>query len=82
MPPPHHSTTPREGEGAGPLFALLLSQAESEKVAQAIAVDSKAKHPAVLNIGECSSYALSKFTGEPLLFIGEEFAKTDVAQVI
>jgi ribonuclease VapC len=45
-------------------------------------VDSKAKHPAVLNIGECSSYALSKFTGEPLLFIGEEFAKTDVAQVI
>jgi len=72
----------REGEGAGPLLALLLSQAASEKVARAIAVDSKGKHPAGLNIGDCSSYALSKFTGEPLLFIGENFAKTDVGQVI
>ena len=35
-------------------------------------------HPAGLNIGDCCSYALSKYLGEPLLFKGSDFAQTDV----
>lgn len=35
-------------------------------------------HPARLNIGDCASYALAKFSGEPLLFAGEDFIRTDV----
>jgi ribonuclease VapC len=39
----------------------------------------KGRHPASLNFGDCFSYALAKSTGEPLLFKGLDFAKTDVA---
>lgn len=34
---------------------------------------------AALNFGDCFAYALSKATGEPLLFKGKDFTKTDVA---
>ena len=35
-------------------------------------------HPAKLNFGDCFSYALAKFKGEPLLFKGRDFSHTDV----
>ena len=35
-------------------------------------------HPAGLNFGDCFAYALAKATGEPLLFKGEDFARTDI----
>ena len=36
------------------------------------------KGAAGLNYGDCFSYALAKSTGEPLLFKGKDFAKTDL----
>jgi ribonuclease VapC len=38
----------------------------------------KGRHPASLNFGDCFAYALAKLTGEPLLFKGEDFKKTDI----
>jgi len=38
----------------------------------------KGRHPAALNFGDCFAYSLAKVTGEPLLFKGEDFRKTDV----
>ncbi len=38
----------------------------------------KGRHPAGLNFGDCLSYALAKATGEPLLFKGDDFSRTDV----
>jgi ribonuclease VapC len=35
-------------------------------------------HPARLNFGDCFSYALAKSKGEPLLFKGQDFSRTDV----
>lgn len=35
-------------------------------------------HKANLNFGDCLAYALAKETGEPLLFIGNDFGHTDV----
>jgi|SRR5665213_969567 len=35
-------------------------------------------HRAGLNIGDCFAYALSKHSGEPLLFKGNDFAQTDI----
>jgi len=35
-------------------------------------------HPAKLNLGDCFAYALAKATGESLLFIGADFAHTDI----
>ena len=34
--------------------------------------------PAALNFGDCFAYALAKATGESLLFIGADFAHTDI----
>ena len=38
----------------------------------------KGRHPAALNFGDCFAYALADVTGEPLLFKGSDFARTDV----
>ena len=38
----------------------------------------KGRHRAGLNFGDCFAYALAKDKGEPLLFKGEDFRKTDV----
>lgn len=35
-------------------------------------------HPAKLNYGDCFAYALSVLSGEPLLYVGDDFAATDV----
>lgn len=35
-------------------------------------------HPAGLNLGDCFSYALADVTGEPLLYVGDDFVHTDV----
>ena len=38
----------------------------------------KGKHPAALNYGDCFAYALARSMGEPLLFKGNDFVKTDI----
>jgi ribonuclease VapC len=42
----------------------------------------KGRHPAGLNFGDCFAYALAKATGEPLLFKGEDFSKTDIRAAV
>lgn len=42
----------------------------------------KGRHAAGLNFGDCFAYALAKLTGEPLLFKGEDFKKTDIVSTI
>lgn len=42
----------------------------------------KGRHPAGLNFGDCFAYALAKNTGEPLLFKGNDFKKTDVVSAL
>lgn len=81
----------KKGEAGGRELDLLLHRARIEIVA----VDAeqyeiarlawrsygKGRHPAGLNIGDCCSYALSKYSGEPLLFKGNDFNQTDVLSV-
>lgn len=38
----------------------------------------RGRHPAALNFGDCFAYALSVARAEPLLFVGEDFSRTDV----
>lgn len=40
----------------------------------------KGRHPAGLNYGDCFAYALARTRTIPLLFIGDDFAKTDVEE--
>lgn len=39
----------------------------------------KGRHPAALNYGDCMTYATARLSGAPLLFVGNDFSKTDVA---
>jgi ribonuclease VapC len=38
----------------------------------------KGRHPAALNFGDCMSYAVASLAGQPLLCVGEDFARTDL----
>jgi ribonuclease VapC len=42
----------------------------------------KGRHPAGLNLGDCFAYALAVARDEPLLFKGDDFARTDVKAAI
>ena len=39
-------------------------------------------HPARLNFGDCFAYALTRATGEPLLFKGNDFVHTDITPAL
>lgn len=42
----------------------------------------KGRHPAKLNFGDCMAYALAKSLGVPLLYKGDDFAKTDIRSAL
>ena len=61
-------------------FQIMPVDAEQAELARfAWRKFGKGRHPAGLNYGDCFSYALAKWTGEPLLAKGTDFAATDVA---
>lgn len=59
-----------EIEPVTPVQAILARQAFLQF--------GKGRHKAALNFGDCFAYALSKDSGEPLLFVGNDFIHTDV----
>ena len=59
------------------IVAFTAEQAEAAR--QAWLQYGKGQHRASLNMGDCCSYALSRISGEPLLFKGEDFSFSDVA---
>jgi len=78
----------RRGESAGRELDLFLHRAQVLSVAvdeeqarrarAAWRTFGKGRHPAALNLGDCFSYALAQVIGEPLLFKGDDFSRTDV----
>lgn len=58
---------------------IVPLDADQGRVARrAYGLYGKGRHPAGLNFGDCFAYALAKTTGEPLLFKGDDFNRTDV----
>lgn len=78
----------KKGPAGGRELDLLLHSAAVEIVPfasdhlalarEAWRTFGKGRHPAGLNFGDCCSYALSRHSGEPLLFKGRDFAQSDV----
>lgn len=58
-----------------------VTAASARRVAQAYARWGKGVHPAGLNFGDCFSYVVAKDRDCPLLFVGDDFSKTDVGDV-
>ena len=81
----------KKGEAGGRELDLLLhriqlkpvslNEEQMELARAAWRRFGKGRHPAGLNIGDCCSYALSKSSGEPLLYKGDDFIHTDVKSV-
>ena len=81
----------RVGEAGGRELDRLLQKADVEVAAvdaeqaelarHAFRMFGKGRHAAGLNYGDCFSYALALSSGEPLLYKGGDFAKTDVVAV-
>ncbi len=75
-----------------PILALreLLRAAEAEVIPfsedhSRVALEAylrfgKGRHPAALNFGDCLSYATAFVARQPLLFVGDDFSRTDIAQ--
>ena len=59
-----------------------VSEEQAYIARQAYADFGKGRHAAGLNFGDCFAYALAKATGEPLLFKGRDFGKTDLGSAL
>lgn len=55
-----------------------VTEEEAVRVAAAYNRFGKGLHPAGLNLGDCFAYVLAKQHNCPLLFVGDDFAQTDV----
>lgn len=55
-----------------------LMPADAHRAAEAYARWGKGAHPAGLNFGDCFAYALAKERNCPLLFVGDDFTRTDI----
>jgi ribonuclease VapC len=73
------------GEAASGLVEALgftvspVTAAAAQRVADAYARWGKGLHPAALNFGDCFAYALARDEDCPLLYVGEDFRRTDIA---
>jgi len=75
-------------EGVAAIIYLLgfeivpVTEASARRVAAAYAQWGKGVHAAGLNFGDCFAYELARQRGCPLLFVGADFAKTDVQSAL
>jgi len=61
---------------------VSVTPAAARRIAQAYANWGKGIHPAGLNFGDCFAYDVAKQHDCPLLFVGDDFAKTDIERAI
>ena len=68
-------------EGLG-VTIVPLTAASALRVAQAYAIWGKGVHPAGLNFGDCFAYEVARENDCPLLFVGNDFSRTDIQSVL
>jgi ribonuclease VapC len=61
------------------LIVIPFEERHAEVAIDAFGRYGKGRHPAALNILDCMTYATARIAGEPLLFTGNDFARTDIA---
>jgi ribonuclease VapC len=61
---------------------VSVTPASAKRIAQAYRSWGKGVHSAALNFGDCFSYEVAKEHGCRLLYVGEDFRKTDIEGVI
>jgi ribonuclease VapC len=61
------------------LARMDFTEAHFRLAAAAFDRYGRGRHPAKLNFGDCMAYAVAKAHGVPLLYKGDDFARTDIA---
>jgi ribonuclease VapC len=61
---------------------VSVSAATAKRVGDVYRKWGKGRHAAGLNFGDCFSYDTAKTYTCPLLFVGEDFSKTDIESVL
>ncbi|HWH14820.1 MAG TPA: type II toxin-antitoxin system VapC family toxin [Miltoncostaeaceae bacterium] len=64
-----------------PIVVVSFTSAHARVAAEAWRRFGKGRHPAGLNLGDCMSYATARVAERPLLCVGDDFARTDLAVV-
>ena len=65
---------------AAGITLMPITDKEAELALEAFDLYGKGTgHPARLNMGDCFSYALARSCDMPLLFKGDDFSRTDIA---
>ena len=59
-----------------------VDEALAHRAAEAYGLWGKGVHPAALNYGDCFAYALAAAKPAPLLFVGEDFARTPLRSAL
>jgi len=60
------------------MVVVPFDEPHAEAAAEAFLGFGKGRHPAALNYGDCMTYATARRAGRPLLFIGDDFSRTDI----
>jgi ribonuclease VapC len=63
---------------AADVRVVPVDQVQADAASDAFFRYGKGRHPAALNLGDLFAYALATTAGEPLLYKGNDFARTDV----
>lgn len=61
------------------VVAIPFGEAHWREAVSAYVQYGRRRHPAGLNFGDCMTYATAKLAQRPLLCLGNDFAKTDLA---
>ena len=59
-----------------------VTEATARQVGEAYATWGRGVHPAGLNFGDCFAYVVARAHGCPLLYIGNDFSRTDIASAL
>lgn len=64
------------------LLPVPLTEPHATLAIEAYRIYGKGRHAAALNLGDCFAYALAKARDLPLLYVGDDFARTDVRSAL
>jgi ribonuclease VapC len=62
----------------GEVEVVALDRTQAERALDGWRRFGKGRHPAALNLGDCSTYGLAAELGMPVLCTGDDFAQTDL----
>ncbi len=61
---------------------VSVTPASARRIAEAYESWGKGRHPAALNFGDCFAYEVAKEHGCRLLYVGEDFGRTDLESAV